>query len=104
MSSSLAPLLGLRLPATFGRCQRPRTTAELSFSRLCREREPECQTLESAPLMSSGQDARGESAGMSGDSTSGTGGVTILSSGQGCGDADLRGQGLMNGATLGDVQ
>ena len=29
---------------------------------------------------------------------------TIRSSGQGCGDADLRGQGLMNGATLGDVQ
>jgi hypothetical protein len=30
--------------------------------------------------------------------------VMIRSSGQGCGDADLRGQGLMNGATFGDVQ
>jgi len=30
--------------------------------------------------------------------------ATIRSSGQGCSDADLRGQGPMNGATLGDVQ
>jgi hypothetical protein len=30
--------------------------------------------------------------------------VTIWSSGQGCGDADLRGKGLMNRAALGDVQ
>ena len=30
--------------------------------------------------------------------------VAIRSSGQGCGDVDFRGQGLMNGATLGDMQ
>jgi hypothetical protein len=50
----------------------------------CRHREDAC--CEPAAVMSGWTD------------------VAIRSSGQGGGDADLRGQGLMNGATFGDVQ
>src|SRR4030088_1974086 len=86
MSSSLAPVLALPLPATLGRCQPPRTAAELGRSgQSVGPNAFVCWDLARA---------------RQGDPSE----ETIHSSGQGGGDADLRGQSLMHRATLGDVE